>query len=87
MKVDGDAHESERGKRHDSVRDAYLRSLGFHVFRVNGPDVINSAWHVAQVVKEKVAITLGDPTRPLRGHPPLKGEGDAGARPPQSERF
>ncbi|TIL72723.1 MAG: endonuclease domain-containing protein [Mesorhizobium sp.] len=79
VEVDGDLHEQERGKRHDAVRDAYLRSLGFDVFRVDEPDVINSAWHVAQVVKEKVARMFGDLTRPLRGHPPLKGEGNAGA--------
>jgi very-short-patch-repair endonuclease len=75
VKVDGDLHEHEEGKRHDAVRDAYLRSLGFDIFRVDEPDVINSAWHVAQVVKEKVARVAGDPTRPLRGHPPLEGEG------------
>ncbi len=34
--------------------------------------------------KEKAELVLGDPTRPLRGHPPLKGEGEAGAR---GERF
>ncbi|RWN65660.1 MAG: endonuclease domain-containing protein [Mesorhizobium sp.] len=85
VEVDGDLHEQERGKRHDAVRDAYLRSLGFDIFRVDEPDVINSAWHVAQVVKEKVVRMFGDPTRPLRGHPPLEGEGDAGV--PQSMRF
>ncbi|MER8465909.1 endonuclease domain-containing protein [Mesorhizobium sp. M1396] len=85
VEVDGDLHEHERGKRHDAVREAYLRSLGFDVFRVDEPDVINSAWHVARVVKEKVERMFGDPTRPLRGHPPLEGEGDAGAA--QSMRF
>ncbi|MER8962337.1 endonuclease domain-containing protein [Mesorhizobium sp. M0701] len=55
VEVDGDLHEQEKGKRHDAVRDAYLRSLGFDIFRVDEPDVINSAWHVAQVVKDKVA--------------------------------
>ncbi|MER9597555.1 endonuclease domain-containing protein [Mesorhizobium sp. M0244] len=85
VEVDGDLHEHERGKRHDAVRDAYLRSLGFEIFRVDEPDVINSAWHVAQVVKDKVARMFGDPTRPLRGHPPLEGEGDAGV--PQPMRF
>ncbi|RWN12252.1 MAG: endonuclease domain-containing protein [Mesorhizobium sp.] len=85
VEVDGDLHEHEKGKRHDAVRDAYLRSLGFHVFRVDEPDVINSAWHVAQMVKGKVEHMSADPTRPLRGHPPLEGEGDAGA--PQSMRF
>ncbi|MES0072919.1 endonuclease domain-containing protein [Mesorhizobium sp. M0058] len=85
VEVDGDMHEHDRGMRHDAVRDAYLRSLGFEVFRVDEPDVINSAWHVAQVVKEKVARVAGDPTRPIRGHPPLEGEGDAAA--PQPMRF
>ena len=83
VEVDGDMHEHEKGKRHDAVRDDYLRSLGYDIFRVDEPDVINSAWHVAQVVKEKVARVAGDPTRPLRGHPPLEGEGDA----VQLERF
>ncbi|RUW31181.1 endonuclease domain-containing protein, partial [Mesorhizobium sp. M1E.F.Ca.ET.041.01.1.1] len=50
VEVDGDLHEHEKGKRHDAVRDAYLRSLGYDIFRVDEPDVINSAWHVAQVV-------------------------------------
>ncbi|TPK82107.1 endonuclease domain-containing protein [Mesorhizobium sp. B2-4-13] len=83
VEVDGDLHEHEKGKQHDAVRDAYLRSLGFEVFRIDEPDVINSAWHVAQVVKEKVERMSADPTRPLRGHPPLEGEGDA----PQLMRF
>ncbi|WP_352790684.1 DUF559 domain-containing protein [Mesorhizobium sp. M0619] len=85
VEVDGDMHEHDRGSRHDAVRDAYLRSLGFEVFRVDEPDVINSAWHVAQVVKEKVARVAGDPPRPRRGHPPLEGAGDAAA--PQPMRF
>ncbi|SFU07074.1 endonuclease domain-containing protein [Mesorhizobium sp. YR577] len=84
VEVDGDFHETENGKRHDANRDAYLRSLGFEVLRVDEPEVIANAWHIAQVVKEKAELVLGDPTRPLRGHPPLKGEGDAGAR---GERF
>ncbi|WP_343221488.1 endonuclease domain-containing protein [Mesorhizobium silamurunense] len=77
VEIDGDLHEHDKGKRHDAVRDAYLRLLGYDVFRVDEPDVINSAWHVAQVIKEKAARMAGDPTRPLRGHPPLEGEGDA----------
>lgn len=85
VEVDGDLHEHAKGKQHDAVRDAYLRSLGFDVFRVDESDVINSAWHGAQVVKGKVEHMSADPTRPLRGHPPLKGEGDAGD--PQSMRF
>ncbi|ESY63627.1 hypothetical protein X742_28675 [Mesorhizobium sp. LNHC232B00] len=29
--------------------------------------------------EDKVEHVIGDPTRPLRGHPPLEGEGDVGA--------
>ncbi|PBB38066.1 endonuclease domain-containing protein [Mesorhizobium sp. M1A.F.Ca.ET.072.01.1.1] len=79
VEVDGDLHETEAGRRHDVNRDAYLRSLGYVVVRIDEPDVINSAWHVAQFVKDKAEHLIGDPSRPLRGHPPLKGEGDAGA--------
>lgn len=75
VEVDGDSHETETGKRHDAHRDAYLRSLGYSILRIDEPDVRNSAWHVAQFVKEKAEHLIGDPTRPLRGHPPLKGEG------------
>lgn len=79
VEVDGDLHETEQGKRHNANRDAYLKSLGYLVLRVDEPDVISNAWHVAQVVKEKAARLIGDPSRPLRGHPPLEGEGNAGA--------
>ena len=79
VEVDGDHHESEAGKRHDLNRDLYLRSLGYIVLRIDEPDVMNSAWHVAQLVKENAERLVEDPSRPLRGHPPLKGEGDVGA--------
>jgi very-short-patch-repair endonuclease len=77
VEIDGDGHETDAGKRHDANRDSYLRSLGYSVFRVDQPDVMNNAWHVAQGVEEEAERLIGDPTRPLRGHPPLKGEGKA----------
>ena len=75
VEVDGDLHETEKGKRHDDVRDAYLRSLGYDVLRLDEPDVLANPWHCAQIVRERASSRLDDPTRPLRGHPPLKGEG------------
>ena len=81
VEVDGDLHETEAGKQHDANRDAYLRSLGYMVLRIDEPDVMSSAWHVAQVVKEKAEHLATDPSRPLRGHPPLNGEGNDGALP------
>ncbi|WP_442579220.1 endonuclease domain-containing protein [Mesorhizobium sp. ASY16-5R] len=77
VEVDGDLHETDAGKRHDANRDTYLRSLGYAIFRIDEPDVMNNAWHVAQVVKEKAEHCRSDPSRPLRGHPPLKGEGES----------
>ena len=76
VEIDGDSHDTDTGRRHDANRDAYLGALGYTVLRIDEPDVMNSPWHVAQFVKDKVAVLVGDPTRPLRGHPPLKGEGE-----------
>jgi len=75
VEVDGDLHETEAGRRHDANRDAYLKSLGYQVLRLDYPDVLANPWHCAQLAKEIGIARLGDPTRPLRGHPPLKGEG------------
>ena len=75
VEVDGDLHETASGRRHDANRDAYLQSLGYEVLRFDAPDVLANAWHVGQVVKEQASHGIEDPTRPLRGHPPLKGEG------------
>jgi very-short-patch-repair endonuclease len=75
VEVDGDLHETEAGKRHDANRDAYLKSLGYQIIRLDYPDVLANPWHCAQCVKEQVASGGEDPTRPLRGHPPLEGEG------------
>jgi very-short-patch-repair endonuclease len=77
VEVDGDCHETDAGKRHDANRDSYLLSLGYKVLRFDEPDVLANAWHVAQAVRNHVADGRDDPTRPLRGHPPLKGEGNA----------
>jgi len=85
VEVDGELHETETGRRHDVNRDAYLMSLGYHVMRFDHPDVLANPWHCAQLVKDRAAPGGGDPTRPLRGHPPLKGEGSGRATPPPEE--
>ncbi|MGI6856562.1 endonuclease domain-containing protein [Mesorhizobium sp. 1B3] len=87
VEVDGDTHETEKGLSHDANRDRYLRSLGYAVLRFDEPDVIANAWHVAQLVRETAERLIGDPTRPLRGHPPLKGEGRAAPGMPSLPSF
>ncbi len=81
VEVDGDCHETDAGKRHDANRDFYLGSLGYSILRIDEPDVMNNAWHVGQMVRERVEAVAAAPSRPLRGHPPLKGEGNDGALP------
>jgi len=78
VELDGDLHEFEHGKRHDLNRDAFLRSLGYLTMRIDYDEVLGTgcAWNVAQMIKG-AALSRQDPTRPLRGHPPLKGEGKA----------
>ncbi len=75
VEVDGDKHETKEGKQHDANRDRYLRSLGFEVLRLDEPDVAGNTWHYAQLAKQEAERLLCSPSRPLRGHPPLKGEG------------
>ena len=53
VEVDGDDHETERGKRHDANRDAYLKASGYLVLRYDARDALDNAWHIAQDVKEK----------------------------------
>ena len=79
VEVDGDRHETADARRHDANRDEYLRKLGYEVMRVDEPDVLSNAWHVAREVG--VVAARRDPTRPLRGHPPLEGEGSRPANP------
>ena len=86
VEVDGDRHETGPSKRHDANRDSYLRGLGYRVLRIDEPDVLANPWHVAQSVKEQAARLMADPTRPLRGHPPLKGEGAEPTRPQSDQK-
>lgn len=76
VEIDGDSHETDQGKRHDAVRDAYFRSLGYQILRHDAPDVLDHPRHIAQQIKDETATCRSNPTRPLRGHPPLRGEGE-----------
>jgi len=77
VEVDGDVHETEYGRRHDSNRDAYLKTSGFMVLRYDANDALTHAWHIAQDVKNKAGALprLPHPSR-FASHPPRKGEGE-----------
>ena len=74
VEVDGDSHETDSGKRHDSNRDAYLRNSGFLVLRYDAHDALDHAWHIAQDVKEKAGALPRLPhPRPAAGPSPQGG--------------
>ena len=80
VEVDGDLHESELAKRHDANRDAYLKSPGYRVLRVDEPDVRANPWHVAQMVKEMAAAFHQRP-HPAASRPPSPQGGGIAPRP------
>ncbi|QRM44504.1 DUF559 domain-containing protein [Rhizobium sp. BG4] len=63
VEVDGDSHETDAGRRHDTRRDAFMREQGFNVLRfdnaqvVDGPDYvfIEIQKHAAPFLKEQAA--------------------------------
>lgn len=63
VEVDGDSHETAVGRRHDLVRDTFLRNHGFNVLRfdnaqvLDGPDYafIPIEKHAAPFLKKRAA--------------------------------
>ena len=76
IEIDGDTHGTVPARRYDAVRDAVLRREGYKVIRVTNRDVMNHLDGVGQIVAQALGAP---PTRPLRGHPPHKGEGERAA--------
>ena len=73
IEIDGDTHGTAAALRHDAVRDAALRREGYRIVRFTNRDVMNNLEGVGITTIELLAVA---PTRPLRGHPPHKGEGE-----------
>jgi len=71
IEVDGDTHGSSEG--YDRERDAFLNVEGYRVLRVTNREVMNNLDGVGAII---AAALVATPTRPLRGHPPHKGEGE-----------
>ncbi len=76
VEVDGDSHEQEPGKRHDKVRDRFLTAQGFRVLRFENDLVLASPDFVKSEIEAALPRAADNPSRPLRGHPPHKGEGE-----------
>ncbi|MFC3164764.1 endonuclease domain-containing protein [Ciceribacter thiooxidans] len=46
VEVDGNSHETDKGRAHDLRRDAFLRSQGFEVLRFDNDQVVDNPSYV-----------------------------------------
>jgi very-short-patch-repair endonuclease len=70
VEVDGGQHNEDRNQKHDALRDAALTQAGYKVLRFWNHEIGKEIDAVMEAIRHHLAP---DPTRPLRGHPPLKG--------------
>ncbi len=83
IEIDGKDHLTEDGKRHDSMRDAYLKRLGFSVLRISGFRVTQEPLCVRSEIedlvrrlREKSPSSLARDRAPLpQPLSPKRGEG------------
>lgn len=64
IEVDGDSHETEGGRRHDHIRDSYLKSQGFSVLQFDNDQVLDGADYVFLAIEGHIRPFL---TTPLDG--------------------
>ncbi len=88
VEVDGSQHAGAEAAEKDVLRSRALEELGWTVLRFWNDDVLreidNVCLHIVTVAGLTAAVAGRlHPTRPLRGHPPLEGEG---RRPAGSQR-
>ena len=80
VEVDGSQHADAEHEQADSIRTKRLQQDGWTMLRFWNDDVLRDIDNVCQHIvisagPAGAAPNFDGPTRPLRGHPPLKGEG------------
>ena len=73
FEIDGPHHDEPAQRERDAIRDSVLRREGFQTLRFPGRAVHEEIGAVMDAICR--ALNAASPTRPLRGHPPHKGEG------------
>jgi very-short-patch-repair endonuclease len=58
VEVDGDSHETDQGRRHDSLRDNFLRNQGFTVLRFDNLQVIDGPDYVFTTIQSHLSPFL-----------------------------
>ncbi len=74
IEIDGEDHLTEEGKKHDSLRDAYLARLGFFVIRIGGFRVTQNPQDVRNQM-EAIVLRLREKTPLPQPLSPKRGEG------------
>lgn len=54
IELDGSPHYEERGKRHDAIRDAYMREQGIEVIRICDLEIDKNFYFVCRMIDEVV---------------------------------
>ncbi|WP_369743807.1 endonuclease domain-containing protein [Caulobacter sp. AP07] len=73
IEIDGPHHDEPEQAAHDARRDQVLLRSGFQTLRFSTQAVHEDVGAVVDVICR--SLDAASPTRPLRGHPPHKGEG------------
>lgn len=58
IEVDGDSHETGHGRKHDAIRDTFLRAEGFQILRFDNAQVIDNSEYVFLEIQKPVAQFL-----------------------------
>ncbi len=66
IEVDGVQHHSDEGRRHDAIRDAFLKAEGFKVLRFSNGDVTNTPEGVMMEILRELGVGYVFPS-PLWG--------------------
>lgn len=60
IEVDGDSHETDEGRAHDRVRDAWMKHQGYTVLRFDNADLSDAEDHVFLEIEKAISRYLDD---------------------------
>jgi very-short-patch-repair endonuclease len=92
VELDGETHDFDARQQHDAVRDAWLRSRGYHVLRFTNEEVLSALEEVLIVIREtadnRIRSTPPSLSLPRRGggNPQTTAAPSGNAMDPESQR-
>ncbi|MEM5491744.1 endonuclease domain-containing protein [Hoeflea sp. AS16] len=60
IEVDGDSHETDQGRAHDQVRDAWMKDQGYTVLRFDNSDLTDAEDHVFLEIEKAISRYLDE---------------------------